>query len=57
MEMNDITQYSYCVVIYILNNNIKIKLFAKSIEDCEAIIKNKIILPEYQIMNIYKANE
>ena len=48
---------SFFVIIRVFDKYFKTKVDAKSIEDAEQIIGNTITVFEYQIMNIYKANE
>ena len=48
---------SFFVIIRVLDKYFKTKVDAKSIEDAEQIIEKTIAGFEYQIMNIYKANE
>lgn len=48
---------SFFVIIRVLDKYFKTKVDAKDIEDAEQIIEKTIIGFEYQIMNIYKANE
>lgn len=48
---------SFFVIIRSLDKYFKTKVDAKDIEDAEQIIEKTIIGFEYQIMNIYKANE
>jgi len=48
---------SFFVIVRVFDKYFKTKVDAKSIEDAEQIIKKTIIGFEYQIMNIYKANE
>ena len=47
----------FFVIIRVLNKYFKTKVDAKSIGDAEQIIEKTIAGLEYQIMNIYKANE
>ena len=48
---------SFFVIIRVLDKYFETKVDAKSIEDAEQIIEKTIAGFEYQIMNIYKANE
>lgn len=48
---------SFFVIIRVLDKYFKTKVDAKDIEDAEQVIEKTIIGFEYQIMNIYKANE
>ena len=48
---------SFFVIIRVIDKYFKTKVDAKSIEDAEQIIEKTIAGFEYQIMNIYKANE
>ena len=48
---------SFFVIIRVIDKYFKTKVDAKSIEDSEQIIEKTIAGFEYQIMNIYKANE
>ena len=48
---------SFFVIIRVFDKYFKTKVDAENIEDIEQIIKKTIIGFEYQIMNIYKANE
>ena len=48
---------SFFVIIRVLDKYFKTKVDAKSIEHAEQIIEKTIAGFEYQIMNIYKANE
>ena len=48
---------SFFVIIRVLDKYFKTKVDAKSIEDAEQIIEKTIAGFEYQIMNIYNANE
>lgn len=48
---------SFFVIIRVFDKYFKTKVDAKDIEDAEQIIEKTIIGFEYQIMNIYKANE
>jgi len=52
-----IRRCSFFVIIRVLDKYFKTKVDAKDIEDAEQIIEKTIIGFEYQIMNIYKANE
>lgn len=47
----------FIVDIRIFDKYFKTKVFAENIDEAESIIENTIINKEYQIMNIYKANE
>ena len=48
---------SFFVIVRVLDKYFKTKVDAKSIEHAEQIIEKTIAGFEYQIMNIYKANE
>lgn len=48
---------SFFVIIRVFDKYFKTKVDAKSIEGAEQIIEKTIAGFEYQIMNIYKANE
>lgn len=48
---------SFFVIIRCSDKYFKTKVDAKSIDEAEQIIEKTIIGFEYQIMNIYKANE
>ena len=48
---------SFFVIIRVIYKYFKTKVDAKSIEDAEQLIEKTIAGFEYQIMNIYKANE
>ena len=53
----DVRRCSFFVIIRVIDKYFKTKVDAKSIEDAEQIIEKTIAGFEYQIMNIYKANE
>ena len=48
---------SFFVIIRVFDKYFKTKVYAKNIEHAERIIDKTIVGFEYQIMNIYKANE
>ena len=48
---------SFFVIVRVLDKYFKTKVDAKDIKDAEQIIEKIITGFEYQIMNIYKANE
>lgn len=56
-EMNYQDTHSFFVIIRVFDKYFKTKVDAKSIEGAEQIIEKTIAGFEYQIMNIYKANE
>ena len=53
----DVRRCGFIVIIRVIDKYFKTKVDAKSIEDAEQIIEKTIAGFEYQIMNIYKANE
>ena len=55
--IHDVRRCSFFVIIRVFDKYFKTKVYAENIEDVEQIIKKTIIEFEYQIMNIYKANE
>jgi len=48
---------SFFVIVRVFDKYFKTKVYAKDIKDAEQIIEKTITGFEYQIMNIYKANE
>lgn len=57
LDLLGVGRCSFFVIIRVLDKYFKTKVDAKDIEDAEQIIEKTIIGFEYQIMNIYKANE
>ena len=57
IQRDNIRLRGYFVIIRVFDKYFKSKVYAENIEDVEQVIKKTIIEFEYQIMNIYKANE
>lgn len=57
LRIGSVRRCSFFVIIRVFDKYFKTKVYAENIEDVEQIIKKTIIECEYQIMNIYKANE
>ena len=48
---------SFIIIIRVFDKYFETKVFAENVDEAESIIENTIVNNEYQIMNIYKANE
>ena len=57
LRLHSVRRCGFFVIIRVIDKYFKTKVDAKSIEDAEQIIEKTIAGFEYQIMNIYKANE
>lgn len=57
LGIGEVRRCGFFVIIRVIDKYFKTKVDAKSIEDAEQIIEKTIAGFEYQIMNIYKANE
>ena len=57
LRLHIVRRCGFFVIIRVIDKYFKTKVDAKSIEDAEQIIEKTIAGFEYQIMNIYKANE
>ena len=57
LRLHIVRRSGFFVIIRVIDKYFKTKVDAKSIEDAEQIIEKTIAGFEYQIMNIYKANE
>ncbi len=57
LHKTDVRRCGFFVIIRCSDKYFKTKVDAKSIDEAEQIIEKTIIGFEYQIMNIYKANE
>ena len=57
LRLHSVRRCGFFVIIRVIDKYFKTKVDAKSIEDAEQIIEKTITGFEYQIMNIYKANE
>ena len=57
LRLHSVRRCGFFVIIRVIDKYFETKVDAKSIEDAEQIIEKTIAGFEYQIMNIYKANE